>query len=81
MPKFLLPPPPPNPITDKDGVPTFSFKRWLETVQQWLSNSGAPAKSTAAATPLQIQGLETDGAYLYVATGVNQWKRIPLNNF
>lgn len=89
MPKFQPPPLPPQPFLDEPApgqsktntAPSFPWKRWLETVQQWLSNSGAPAKSTAAGTPLQIQGLETDGQFLYVCTEVNQWKRIPLNNF
>ncbi len=82
MPKFQPPPLPPQPFLDADKVaPTFAWKRWFETVQQWLSNSGAPKTSASAGTPLQVQGLETDGTYLYVATGVNQWKRIPLQPF
>lgn len=81
MSKFQPPPISPQPVVDKEGVPTFPFKRWLETVQQWLSNSGAPKTSASAGTPLQVQGLETDGQYLYVCVGTNQWKRIPLSLF
>lgn len=81
MPKFQPPTVPGQVAIDKDGEPTFSFKRWLETVQQWLSNSGPPKTSASAGTPLQIQGLETDGVYLYVCTSKNKWQRIPLNNF
>lgn len=81
MPKFQPPIVPGQVAIDQTGEPTFAFKRWLETVQQWLSNSGAPKTSASAGTPVQIQGLETDGVYLYVCTGQNQWKRIPLNSF
>ncbi len=81
MAKFLLPTVPGQTAVDKDGQPTFSFKRWLETVQQALSNSGAPKTSTSAGNPLQVQGLETDGQFLYVCVAKNSWRRIPLNNF
>ena len=81
MPKFQPVPIPPSVVVDSKGALTFAFQRWLETVQQWLSNSGAPATSAAAGTPLQIQGLETDGTYLYVCIGTNSWKRIPLTDF
>lgn len=81
MPKFQPPAPPGTVIIDKNGEPVFFFRRWLETVQQWLSNSAAPKTSASAGTPLQIQGLEQDGNFLYVCIGQNQWRRIPLNNF
>lgn len=38
----------------------------------------APATSSSAAKPGQIA---TDGTYLYIATGTNQWKRIALATF
>lgn len=85
MPKFTPPPIPPQAIVEtdegKNGQPTFSFKSWLERVQQWLSNSGAPKTSKSAGTPIQFQGFEQDGNFLYVCVGQNQWKRIPLQNF
>lgn len=81
MRKFLVPPIQPQPIVDKQGAPTFSLQRWFETVQQWLSNSGPPVSDVAPGTPLQIQGLETDGTYLYVCTGPNQWRRVLLSDF
>jgi len=80
VPNFQPPPFPPQDFLT-GTVPSFPWKRWFETVQQWLSNKGAPATSNSAGTPLQIQGLETDGQYLYVCIGANQWKRIPLTNF
>lgn len=87
--KFQPPPLPPQKFLDEplpgedkaSAPPSFPWKRWFETVQQWLSNSGAPATSASAGTPLQIQGLEQDGNFLYVCVGKNSWKRIPLNNF
>lgn len=88
MPKFQPPPLPPQPFLDqtessdpKDAPPSFPWKRWFETVQQWLSNSGTPKTSASAGTPIQFQGFEQDGNFLYVCIGQNQWKRIPLNNF
>lgn len=82
MPKFQ---PPPTGVgqalIDQEGQATLSFKRFLETVQKWLSSNGAPKTSTSAGTPVQIQGLETDGTYLYVCVGTNSWKRILLSSF
>lgn len=80
MPKFQ-PPPVQQALVNKDQTPTHPFQRWLETVQQSLSSKGAPLTSTAAGTPIQFQGFETDGEFLYVCVGQNQWKRIPLNDF
>lgn len=89
MPKFQPPPLPPQPFLgaaapglDKTlAAPSFPWKRWFEVVQQWLSSSGAPKTSVSAGTPIQFQGFEQDGNFLYVCVGPNQWKRIPLNNF
>lgn len=86
MPKFQPSPLPPQPFLDASqkpeaAPPAFSWKVWFESVQQWLSSKGAPATSISAGTPLQIQGLETDGTYLYVAIGVNRWKRVLLSDF
>lgn len=68
-------------LTDQQGHATFPFKQWLQAVQQWLSSKGAPATKTSAGTPIQIQGLETDGTYLYVCYGVNKWRRVLLSDF
>ncbi len=81
MPKFQPAPVQPQPIVEKSGEPTFALHQWFQGVQQALSNSGAPLYDAAPGIPLQIQGLETDGAYLYVCVGVNQWRRIALSDF
>jgi len=82
VPKFQPVPVPPQQVVDKDkGTLCFPFKRWLETVQQALSNSGAPKSAKSAGIPVQVQGIETDGEFLYVCIGVNQWKRIALSEF
>lgn len=43
-----------------------------------ITNSDTPANSSATAIGGEIKW-DTD--YLYVATGTNTWKRIPLNSF
>jgi len=43
-----------------------------------VATTAAPTSSASAATFGQIA---TDGTYLYIATGNNQWKRIPLTSF
>lgn len=80
MAKFL-PPPVQQALVNEDQTPTHPFQRWLETVQESLSSKGAPATSTSAGTPIQFQGFETDGQYLYISIGKNEWKRIPLSSF
>lgn len=83
MPKFLVPPVTPQPLVDKDGIPTYPGQVWMEAVQKALSNSGAPLFDAAPGTPLQIQGLEVspDFQYLYVCVAPNVWRRVALSDF
>ncbi len=61
--------------------PSNAWQRWFELIQAALSGPAAPATSDAAGTPIQMQGVATDGNFLYICVGVNQWKRVALNAF
>lgn len=75
-------PPPLQGQTFLDGdSPSFPWQKWFELLRAALSGPQVPASGSAAGTPIQIQGMATDGTYLYVCTGVNQWKRVALSAF
>lgn len=62
--------------------PTYPWKRWFELVQAALSSATTvvtvPATANSPGTPNQVA---TDGNFLYVCVGVNQWKRAALAAF
>lgn len=80
MAKFQTPPIQGQPFLD-GNEPSYPWQNWFEFVQAALSNPNVPAHSAATGTPIQMQGVATDGNFLYVCVGVNSWKRIALSAF
>ena len=80
--KFQPPPVQGQKFIDEDGHPTDPLRKWLELIPPALTspaNSGSVPKTSVGQG---IQGqLATDGVYLYICTGVNQWKRVLLTAF
>lgn len=57
---------------------------WAQSFQRAAQQIAGPANAEVPATAASVTppfALATDGVYLYVAIGVNSWKRIPLANF
>jgi hypothetical protein len=80
--KFQPPPIEGQAIVADSGEPSDPFRRWLNLIPPALTspaNSG-DVPETSAGQGIQGQ-LATDGAFLYVCTGKNQWKRLALSAF
>lgn len=80
MSKFQTPPIQGQPFLDNQE-PSYPWQRWFQLIQNALSGSAVPPTAASAGTPIQVQGLATDGTFLYVCTGTNTWKRIALSAF
>jgi hypothetical protein len=80
VPKFQNPPIQGQKFLEADE-PSYPWQKWFELVQAALSNLTVPASSVAAGTPIQMQGVATDGNFLYICVGKNSWKRIALTAF
>jgi hypothetical protein len=64
------------------GAPSYAWAKWFELIPPALTSPAASGSVPASATAQGIQGqIATDGAYLYICTGVNQWKRVALASF
>jgi hypothetical protein len=64
-----------------DGTVTW---QWLQGLNSLAAAASAPATSTVPATsssPGNYGQMATDGTFLYIATGLNQWKRLALTEF
>ena len=85
MAKFQTPPIQGQKFLDESDAeraePAYPWQRWFELVQAALSGPAVPATSAAAGTPIQMQGVATDGNFLYICVGVNSWKRVALTTF
>lgn len=68
-----------------EGQPGSRFTwPWVQQFLQAAAELRAPAAGQVPASssaPGQLGQIATDGTYLYVATGTNQWKRIALSSF
>ena len=74
-------PPIQTPYLDEGGNITLPWIQWFQAVGIELSmplNGPVPATSTSKG---QFGQSATDGNFLYVAVGTNQWKRTPLTSF
>jgi len=80
MAKFQTPPIQGQVFLD-GNEPSHAWQRWFELVKAALSGPKVPPTSASAGTPVQIQGVATDGNFLYICVGVNQWKRVALSAF
>lgn len=70
-----------TPMVDKSGMCGWV---WAQQFQQASAQLISPVPSTppASSTASGISGqIATDGDYLYVCVGANQWKRTPLTSF
>lgn len=80
--KFSPPPIQGQKFVEEDGHPTDPLRKWLELIPPALTspaNSGSvPATAAAQGIPGQMA---TDGNFIYVCVGANQWKRAALNAF
>jgi hypothetical protein len=80
--KFQPPPVQQNTFLDPySQAPNLAWQRWFELIPPAI---GAPATSgdvPSAENNFQgIQGqIATDGNFLYICTGANQWKRVALS--
>ena len=74
-------PPIQTPYLDEQGNITLPWIQWFQAVGIELSmplNGPPPATSMSKG---QFGQAATDGAFLYVCIGTNQWKRTLLSNF
>jgi hypothetical protein len=78
VPNFQTPPIQGQKFLDSDE-PSHAWQRWFELVKAALSNPDVPTSANSAGTPIQMQGVATDGNFLYICVGVNSWKKIPLS--
>lgn len=74
-------------ILERDSKGKFTGKTswvWMKQFQQAAAQLLSPVTKNfpvTSADTAALGQLATDGTYLYVATGVNQWKRIALSSF
>ena len=80
--KFQPPPIQGQKFIDDQGLPTEPLRKWLELIPPALTS---PANSGSVPKNIASQGvtgqMATDGTYLYVCTGANQWRRALLSVF
>ncbi|MGH9505232.1 MAG: hypothetical protein ACRD20_20455 [Terriglobales bacterium] len=71
-----------NKLVEDDGTPTPVYRKWLDKLAPALSNLPAFGNPPASSTDVATFGLmRTDGTFLYIAVGPNQWKRVALTAF
>jgi hypothetical protein len=80
--KFQPPPIQGQQLVNEDGTATIPFAKWLLLIPPAVTspaNSGSvPANSTSQGIAGQMA---TDGNFLYVCIGTNQWKQVALSAF
>lgn len=70
-------------VLQDGGAPVFIWARWFQAVATFLGRSlnvitTVPTSSTSTGTPNQVA---TDGAFIYICTASNTWRRAPLSSF
>lgn len=84
MAKFPNPPVRTNIIVRGSEIdaPPYPWERWFQSVSDFNSAPKIPQSTPASSTAKGVQGtIISDGAFIYVCTAPNVWKRAALSAF